>query len=85
MYNLKGVADRIICDVLILAGEKDDFVPIEQAAQFQQSLTNARSVTTRVFTEEEGGEGHCQPGAATLVHAVLFEWIEKTFGEKDSA
>lgn len=84
-YNLSGVADKITCDVLILAGEKDDFVPIEQVTQFQQSLVNARSITTRVFTEEEGGEAHCQPGAATLVHAVLFEWIEKTFGTADSA
>jgi pimeloyl-ACP methyl ester carboxylesterase len=84
-YNLSGVADKITCDVLILAGEKDDFVPIEQVAHFQQSLANARSITTRIFTEEEGGEAHCQPGAATLVHAVLFEWIEKTFGVADSA
>jgi pimeloyl-ACP methyl ester carboxylesterase len=83
-YNLNDVADRITCDVLILAGEKDDFVPIEQVAQFQQSLVNARSITTRVFTEEEGGEAHCQPGAATLVHAVLFGWIEKTFGAAGS-
>lgn len=83
-YGLKDIAGKITCDVLILAGEKDDFVPFEQVAQFQQSLVNARSITTRVFTEEEGGEAHCQPGAATLVHAVLFDWLEKTFGENDS-
>ncbi|MBI5117306.1 alpha/beta fold hydrolase [Candidatus Poribacteria bacterium] len=79
-YNLRDVADKITCDVLILAGENDSMVPLEQVDRFKEKLVNARSVTTRVFTREEGGAEHCQLGASTLVHATLFDWLEKTFG-----
>ena len=79
LYNLKDVSSRIGAHVLILAGEKDHFFPVSQVERFRKALTNARSVTTRVFTEEEGGHEHCQMGAIHLFHAALFEWIEKTF------
>lgn len=78
-YNLKDVSSKIRADVLILAGEKDHFFPVSQVERFKKALTNAKSVTARVFTEEEGGHEHCQLGAMHLFHATLFEWIEKTF------
>ena len=34
--------------------------------------------TLRVFTEEEGGEEHCQQGNLTLLHQVLFDWLDMT-------
>lgn len=79
-YSLKDVSDKIRGDVLILAGEKDHFFPVTQVEEFRKALVNARSVTTRVFTEQEGGHEHCQLGALSLMHAVLFEWVEEKFG-----
>ncbi len=32
----------------------------------------------RVFTEEEGAEEHCQMGNITLLHQVLFDWLDDT-------
>lgn len=78
-YNLKDESKLITCDVLITAGEEDHFFPVEQVEAFQSALVNARSVTTRVFTKEEGGHEHCQQGAFSLFHECLFDWIEKTF------
>jgi alpha-beta hydrolase superfamily lysophospholipase len=78
-YSLEKISHRITCDVLILAGEKDRFYPVEQVAKFREKLVNARSVTTRVFTEDEGGHQHCQAGAIHLVQGEIFEWIERTF------
>ncbi|MGO9017637.1 MAG: alpha/beta hydrolase family protein, partial [Syntrophobacteraceae bacterium] len=46
-YSLAGVAQRIKCDVLLLAGTEDHFVPIEQVKLMQEALTSARSVTTK--------------------------------------
>ena len=50
-YTLKDVAPRIRGDVLILAGANDHFVPLSQVQAFEQSLTQARSVTTRIYDE----------------------------------
>lgn len=78
-YNLKEESKLITCDVLIAAGEKDHHFPLKQVETFQSALTNARSVTTRIFTEQEGGHEHCQMGAISLFHEAFFEWVEKTF------
>ena len=78
-YTLAGVAQRIKCDVLILAGTEDHFVPVEQVKSFQDALTSARSVTTKVYDRESGGAEHCQLGAHTLWHADLFDWLSEKF------
>jgi hypothetical protein len=66
-------------DVLILAGAEDHFVALQQTAEFEKALVNARSVTTRIFDRLSGGAGHCQPGALTLYHAAVFDWLLERF------
>ncbi len=78
-FNLRETASLITGDVFITAGEKDHFFPVEQVSDFKNALVNARSVTTRVFTRDEGGHEHNQLGAFSLFHEELFEWVEKTF------
>ncbi len=78
-YTLQNVAERIKCHVLILAGADDHFVPIEQVKQFEDSLTQARSVTTVVYDRDSGGAEHCQLGAVTLWHAAFFDWLAQKF------
>lgn len=78
-YNLRDEAGLITCDVLITAGAGDHFFPVEQVAEFEKALTKARSVTTRIFTEEEGGAEHCQAGALNMFHETLFDWMESKF------
>jgi dienelactone hydrolase len=84
-YTLAGVAQRIKGDVLILAGADDHFVPLAQVAQFQNALTAARSVTTRIYDRASGGAQHCQLGAQTLWHADFFDWIAAKFGDQLAA
>jgi pimeloyl-ACP methyl ester carboxylesterase len=78
-YTLQDVAKRITSDVLILAGEDDHFVPVEQVKQFEDSLTRARSVTSVIYDRESGGAEHCQLGAITLWHAASFDWLLQKF------
>lgn len=78
-YTLRDVAHRIKGDVLILAGEDDHFVPVEQVKQFENSLTHARSVTSVIYERESGGSEHCQLGAVTLWHAAFFDWLLQKF------
>jgi alpha-beta hydrolase superfamily lysophospholipase len=74
-YTLKDVAASIRCDVLVLAGVEDQFVPLEQVTQFHVALTHARSVTTVVYDAESGGKEHCQDGAITLWQSTVFDWL----------
>jgi dipeptidyl aminopeptidase/acylaminoacyl peptidase len=80
-YTLAGIAERIKCDVLILAGAEDHFVPIEQVTQFEKALTSARSVTTKIYNRASGGAEHCQVGAQTLWHADFFGWLTEKFSD----
>lgn len=74
-YTLADVAGQIEADVLILAGERDYFVPLGQAADFAGSLTAARSVRTIIYDRASGGSEHCQMGAQSLWHADFFDWV----------
>lgn len=63
-------------DVLILTGRGDHFIPFKMHDMQIKALTNARSVTGRVFTREEHAQNHCQTGNVGLVLDVMAEWIE---------
>lgn len=76
-YSLKEVSSKIKQDVLILAGEKDHFIPLQQLEEFRSSLTNAKSVTTVIYDSNSGGAEHCQLGAQALWHADFFDWLSR--------
>ncbi len=75
--NPRQVAsERITQDVLVLIGEHDRFQPPQLARAQIAALTNARSVTTRIFTTAEQADQHCQLGNLSLAVQVLLDWLE---------
>jgi len=70
-------SDSIEQDVLILTGRKDHMVPFKMHNLQIQALTNAKSVTARVFTEDESAENHCQIGNIGLALDAMLSWIEE--------
>ena len=64
-------------DVLILTGREDHFIPFKMHDMQVKALTNAKSVTARVFTKEEQAQNHCQIGNIGLALGVMAKWIEK--------
>jgi pimeloyl-ACP methyl ester carboxylesterase len=80
-YTRAPMASRIACDVLILAGSQDHFVPLPQVAEFERALVNARSAATRIYDRPSGGAEHCQLGVNSLWHADFFDWLTSRFGE----
>ncbi len=84
-YSLGGVAARIHQDVLILAGDQDQFIPVEQVAEYERALVNARSVTTKIYDAPSGGSEHSQLGASTLWQADLFDWLSETVDRRPTA
>ena len=63
-------------DVLVLSGSEDHFIPFKMHDMQIKALTNARSVTGRVFTRKEHAQNHCQTGNIGLALDVMVKWIE---------
>lgn len=70
-------SDLVKQDVLILTGRNDHLVPFKMHNLQIKALTNAKSVTERVFTKEENAQNHCQMGNLGLALDVMIKWIEK--------
>ncbi len=70
-------SERVTQDVLILSGREDHFIPFKMHGMQIKALSSARSVTGRVFTEEEHAQNHCQTGNIALALKVMTEWIEE--------
>lgn len=63
-------------DVLLLTGRDDHFVPFKMHDMQVKALVNAKSVTDRVFTEEDHAQNHCQIGNVLTGLETMAGWIE---------
>ena len=79
-YNTRQISPLLTQDVLVLAGSEDLYT-VYYDEQIK-ALTNARSVTGRLFTEEECAGHHCQIGNLPLVLETIENWIAKTTEER---
>ena len=70
-------SDLVKQDVLILASRNDHFIPFRLHEIQLRRLTSARSVTDRVFTEEDHAHNHCQIGNIGLTLKVMREWLDE--------
>lgn len=73
LHTMSGIETFIDQDLLLLAGEEDQYVPIEAMSLLENNLVNAKSLTKKIFTKETGGEQHCQAGRMDLA----FDEIKK--------
>ena len=73
-------SDMVKQDVLILTGRDDHFIPFRAHGMQVEALTNARSVTSRVFTKDEHAQNHCQVGNVGLALDVMVDWIDRMTG-----
>lgn len=76
-HNLRSVYEKIDQDVLLLAGEKDHYIPMCQFKRCKKKIQNAKSMTSRCFTKKEGGEQHCQIGNHSIAVDTILDWIER--------
>ncbi len=75
-FRTDDVSSRVKQDVLLLAGADDHYVPLEQLWTQARALTRARSLTLRVFTQEEQAQAHCQVGNLPLALDVISRWMD---------
>jgi pimeloyl-ACP methyl ester carboxylesterase len=77
LFSTEKISDKINCDVLLLAGTKDHFIPLEMFYKQIEALKNVRSLTARMFTEQENASSHCQMDNFKLALDVIVNWIEQ--------
>ena len=83
MNEQSQMPEKVTQDVLILTGKEDHFVPMKLHHLQMAALTNARSLTGRVFTREEQGHNHCQIGNFGLALEVMAEWLAEVEAERE--
>jgi len=73
-WTLDGHAERIACPLLVVHGERDVQIPLDDAVcLYQQASSNAKEL--KVFTVEEGGAAHCQNDNRILAHEYIGDWL----------
>ena len=80
-YSTRQISSLLTQDVLVLAGTEDLYTVYYE--EQLKALTNARSVTGRLFTEEECAGHHCQIGNVQLVLETIENWIERMTDGKE--
>ncbi len=80
-YTLDGLAGNISCPTLVLDAENDQFFA-GQAEALRDALT--APVTYHRFAEADGAGEHCQDGAMSTLHQVVFDWLDKTLAKTGS-
>lgn len=78
-HTMRPISSRVTQDVLLLAGEKDHYIPVEHLWQQKAALTHARSISARLFTTAEGGEQHCQVGNHQLAVDAMTRWLDSFY------
>ncbi len=81
-YRTDDVSSLVKQDVLLMAGAKDHYMPLQMLPDQLMTLTAARSVSARVFTKAESAHNHCQIGNMGEALKVILGWLDETGGRK---
>lgn len=73
-YNLRGVADKIRCPMLITDPDNETFWP-GQSQQLYQMLRSPKRLVR--FTAAEGADLHCEPKDPGLRDLRVFDWLDE--------
>lgn len=76
-YNTNEISPLVTQDVLLLAAQEDHYIPLCQLTEQIKTLTNVRSLTTRMFTSKEHAQNHCHIGNLGLLMEVMMNWIQQ--------
>lgn len=74
-YNLKEVADRIRCPMLITDPEGEQFFP-GQSQKLYDALRCPKAIVH--FTREQGADQHCEVAAPGYRDFCIYNWLDET-------
>ncbi len=78
-YTMEGIAGQISCPCLVLDAEGDMFFQGQP-----QKIYDRLRVPKQLFkfTAQDGAENHCQSGAISYLHNVVFNWLDDTLKQE---
>ena len=83
-FETRDVSASISQDVLLLAGSEDHYAPIKHWHDQIRMLSNARSITARLFTRSEHAQNHCQVGNFGLALRTIVNWLDETTAKTEA-
>lgn len=78
-FTLENRLHKVTCDVLITFGADDPQQKEEDAHRICNEMVNARSVSFKLFTKEEGGCSHVCADNLTLGNSYTADWLMDLF------
>ncbi|HBH3651601.1 TPA: alpha/beta hydrolase [Clostridioides difficile] len=81
-HTLKDITPKLTQEILLLGGEKDHYIPVKQFYRLRNRIQSAKSLTSHLFTEAEGGEQHCQIGNHIIATNLIVNWLDTVFANK---
>lgn len=76
-YDTNEISALVNQDVLLLAGQADHYVALDQLPLQMSTLSNAHSLTARIFTDKEAAANHCQLGNLGLAISTILNWLNQ--------
>lgn len=73
-WTLDGVASGITCPLLVIHGERDVQIPLDDAIRLYEEASSDNK-ELKVFTAAEGGAAHCQNDNRILAHQYIGDWL----------
>lgn len=83
--TLRGSLDRIRCPILVVHGENDRQISLDQAKRTVAECVNSPKAELHVHTLAEGGAEHCSVDNVPLTREVISDWIAETLGGHTAA
>lgn len=74
-FTLDGVAEELTVPLLVVHGEADHLVPLEDARRTVEAAKNSPEATLVVTTAEFGGEGHCTMDGMQTGVDLIYDWL----------
>jgi pimeloyl-ACP methyl ester carboxylesterase len=75
-YQINDVGELVDQDFLLIGASEDHFIPTSFYKDEIDALPNVRSLTYRLFTEQENAGTHCSAGNVKLVLDFISNWID---------
>lgn len=74
-YKMTDIGPKLTQDMLIIAANRDHFIPIGLLHDEIDALPNLKSLTVRILTEHEEAGGHCNVGNPKLTLDTVINWL----------
>ena len=78
-FKLDGVMQKLDQPLLILHGEEDKAIPVEDAKKAFEAA-GSKDKTLKIFTAREGGAEHVQADEPDAARQLVADWFVQRFG-----